>query len=104
MPANLTVISRRWVDAAACRTADPALFHAPDADMPEAEADRWARENAALAVCETCPVRVACLAHAEAVRDAWAVRGGTTPAMRGWRVNGQPIGPGPYHRTVRTAA
>lgn len=102
MTANVTALHRRWVDAAACRDVDPGLFHAPDG---ETEPARWIRETAALAVCDICPVRTACLAAADAVRDAWAVRGGTTPAMRGYRPNGQPIGTRrPHRRTVRTAA
>ncbi|GAA4978140.1 hypothetical protein GCM10023205_52590 [Yinghuangia aomiensis] len=101
MLATVPTTPRGWRALSACADADPDLFHAPD---DEREPARWLRETAALTVCAACPVRAACLAAAEAERDQYGVRGGTTPAMRGWRANGEPIRDGrPYYRTVRTA-
>ena len=73
---------RDWRAEGACRTEDPALFFAPDADHPEPDDARDAREAAAKAVCARCPVIDACAAHALAVREPYGVWGGMTEDER----------------------
>src|SRR5215207_1881094 len=71
----------RWLDLAACRgtvtSADEDIFFAPDLD--EVGGNRGAatrvaatRERQALAVCDRCPVQVACLAYAEPLANSTA--------------------------------
>ena len=55
---------------AACRTADPEIFHAPD------------RAEAAKGYCRSCAVTTACLAWALEINDTHAVLGGTTAGER----------------------
>jgi WhiB family redox-sensing transcriptional regulator len=62
-----------WQDQAACRFADPALFHGPD---EEDERSRIRRERNAKAICAGCPVRAECLALADNRRDAHGIWGG----------------------------
>lgn len=57
---------------AACRGYDPNLFFTEDAR----------REAVALAVCERCPVRVACLDHALRVGEEHGTYGGVTERKR----------------------
>jgi len=52
---------------------DPELFFGPDDETPAARAARVAE---ARAVCEDCPVRLACLAYALRTRQAHGVWGG----------------------------
>jgi WhiB family redox-sensing transcriptional regulator len=59
---------------AACGPEDLDLFHPEPGDQ--------AAEQAAKAVCATCPVREACLDMALATGDQHAILGGTTPAER----------------------
>ena len=47
-----------WHKKAACRGADPRLFHGPDG---EGQIERAAREARAKAFCDRCPVRLDCL-------------------------------------------
>jgi len=84
MNATVTPITRDWHWSAACRTADPDLFHAPDSDTPEPEQARITRESAALAVCKPCPARIACLNDALALRPSRdrGVAGGLTEDER----------------------
>ena len=63
-----------WRDAAACRTADTALFFAPRGATAS-----W---RAALAICETCPVRQRCLDYALDNRIRHGVWGGLTANSR----------------------
>ena len=62
-----------WRKRAACRGIDVEIF------FPERED---ADVEAAKAVCETCPVREACLEHALAHREREGVWGGTTERER----------------------
>ena len=75
----------RWMDLAACRgavtSANEDIFFAPDLDEMggnRGAATRLAatRELQALAVCDRCPVRVACLAYAVTSRQQHGVWGG----------------------------
>ncbi|MGZ8751151.1 MAG: WhiB family transcriptional regulator [Pseudonocardia sp.] len=68
-----------WQDRAACRDVPLGLFFGPDG---EPAAQRRSREEAALRVCATCPVRQACLAHALVVPEVYGVWGGTTESDR----------------------
>jgi hypothetical protein len=64
----------------ACRPADAAVFTGPDLFEEEPDADRLARENAAKAVCVSCPARLECLAYALAIRPREGVWAGYTAA------------------------
>jgi hypothetical protein len=77
----------RWMDLAACRdtvnSADEDIFFAPDLDElggNRRAATRLAatRQWQALAVCDRCPVQVACLAYAVTTRQQHGVWGGKT--------------------------
>lgn len=65
---------------AACRGLDSEMFFPRGDDW--VTGDNPARALAAKAVCAVCPVRAECLADPVTANDAWAVRGGTTPAER----------------------
>jgi WhiB family redox-sensing transcriptional regulator len=62
-----------WRKRAACRGIDVEIF------FPETEDEDV---DAAKAVCETCPVREACLEHALAHREREGIWGGTTERER----------------------
>lgn len=62
---------------AACRAADPALFFP---EGRETETMKEAREEAAVAVCATCPVIEQCRSHG--MDEVWGVWGGLTEADR----------------------
>jgi WhiB family redox-sensing transcriptional regulator len=62
-----------------CRGRDSAQFFHPDG---ERGASRGRREAAAKSVCQTCPVRAQCAAHALATREPYGVWGGFTEAER----------------------
>jgi WhiB family redox-sensing transcriptional regulator len=51
-------MSGDWRDAAACRSADPALFFGPEGESPAATVVREAEANT---YCAVCPVRSECL-------------------------------------------
>ncbi|MEV0146330.1 MULTISPECIES: WhiB family transcriptional regulator [unclassified Nonomuraea] len=55
-----------------------AAFTGPDAFEEESQADRLAREEAAMKVCAGCPARSACLDYALAVRPREGVWAGHT--------------------------
>lgn len=61
-----------WIEQAACRSAEIELFYSLD------EED----QREALAYCEVCPVRAACLDHAMTTREAFGVWGGTSETER----------------------
>lgn len=67
---------RNWRAHAACRGMETELF------FPVSEVAGSARVRRAKAVCESCPVRDACLAEALAARDVHGVRGGMTGPER----------------------
>ncbi len=62
-----------WQLVGACRDADPTLFFHPEGERGPA---RRNRDNAAKAICETCPVMQQCREHALAVREPYGVWGG----------------------------
>lgn len=69
-----------WQLAALCRGADPDVFFHPEAERGPR---RTAREDAAKAVCNECPVRQMCLQHALDVREPYGVWGGLSEDERG---------------------
>lgn len=62
----------RWMDDAACRAADPDVFFPGTGESPDA----------AVQVCNRCPVQAACLDYAIAEGLTEGVFGGTTPKQR----------------------
>jgi hypothetical protein len=64
-----------WMAAAACRTASPNLFFPQRGDPQHATA-------AAKAVCDTCPVRDACLDYALATSQKHGIWGGMSERQR----------------------
>jgi WhiB family redox-sensing transcriptional regulator len=69
-----------WQRDAACRGERGSAFYPPVRFEPKRE--RLAREQAAKAICRTCPVRAACLAHALRVDERHGIWGGMTDAER----------------------
>lgn len=68
-----------WQAQGACRRVHPEIFFHPD---NERGSKRRTRDNAAKAVCATCPVLDACREHALAVREPFGVWGGLTESER----------------------
>ena len=68
-----------WHEDAACAGESSLLFYGRDT---ETAVERHARERAALAVCERCPVRSPCREHATNLPEPYGVWGGTTEAHR----------------------
>ncbi|MDF9874815.1 WhiB family transcriptional regulator [Cellulosimicrobium cellulans] len=69
-----------WRTRAVCDDTMTVLFYPPEAIR--SEAGRGELEAAAVAVCQPCPVRAACLEYAVANREAHGVWGGTTETER----------------------
>jgi WhiB family transcriptional regulator, redox-sensing transcriptional regulator len=78
-PAAVPGEPQLWWESGACRGADPVLFFPPDQDRAR---ERMEREQAAIALCRSCPVRRVCLKHALAVPERFGVWGGTTEIER----------------------
>jgi len=68
-----------WQRLGSCRGRDSAQFFHPDG---ERGASRGRREAAAKSVCQSCPVRAECAAHALAAREPYGVWGGFTETER----------------------
>jgi WhiB family transcriptional regulator, redox-sensing transcriptional regulator len=68
-----------WQRLGTCRGRDSAQFFHPDG---ERGASRGRREAAAKSVCQACPVRAQCAAHALTTREPYGVWGGFTEAER----------------------
>ena len=68
-----------WQRYGACRGRDSGQFFHPDG---ERGSSRIRRELAAKSICQTCPVRAECAAHALAAREPYGVWGGFTEAER----------------------
>ena len=85
-PANqATPSDLGWAAQALCANTDRGLFFI-DGRGRGAQA-HIAR---ALALCTRCPVRQACLDHAQRTPERFGVWGGTTARQRGWDPIGQP--------------
>lgn len=61
-----------WVDRAACRGMDPAVF------FPSTEEET----DLALDICRSCPVRAECLEYALASKERFGIWGGATERER----------------------
>ena len=70
----------RWQDRAACKGMDPQIFFGPE--YAETVKEKRDREDAAKAVCTTCPVREECLEYALDAREAYGIWGGLTELER----------------------
>lgn len=68
-----------WQYEGACRSLPTEMFFHPDGERGPR---RKARENAAKAVCATCPVIAACRAHALAAQEPYGIWGGLTEEER----------------------
>lgn len=62
-----------WQLQAACRSVDPAGFFHPPGERRGARARRI---EAAKAICQDCPARIACLDHALRTREPYGIWGG----------------------------
>lgn len=80
-PRNLTQSAETWQANAACRGADPALFHSPPNERGIAV---QRREAAAKAICATCPVIIECTDYCDRAVDEHGIYAGITPRERGW--------------------
>jgi WhiB family redox-sensing transcriptional regulator len=76
----LPTIENDWEGRAACRGRDPVLFFGPNRFEPKRE--RLAREEAARAVCRSCPVMVPCREYAVSSGEAFGVWGGLAETDR----------------------
>lgn len=70
----------RWQDKAACKGMDPVLFFGPE--YAETVKEKRDREEAAKAVCGTCPVNKECLEHALEAKEPYGIWGGLTETER----------------------
>ncbi|HEX2179955.1 MAG TPA: WhiB family transcriptional regulator [Actinomycetota bacterium] len=70
----------RWQDRAACKGMDPTIFFGPE--HTEVVKEKRDREEAAKAVCRTCPVNQECLEHALDSKEAYGIWGGLTELER----------------------
>lgn len=68
-----------WQYQGACRAADPETFFHPEG---ERGGTRRRRDQAAIAICATCPVVRECRAHALAVQEPYGVWGGLSEDAR----------------------
>ncbi len=71
--------SYEWQHLGACRSVDPETFFSPEAERGPR---RRARETAAKALCDGCPVVAQCLRHALDVREPYGVWGGLNATER----------------------
>ncbi len=69
-----------WRGSAQCRTENAVHFFAPSHFERKQEKD--ARESQARALCQACPVRVACLEHSLAVQEPHGIWGGLNELER----------------------
>ena len=68
-----------WQFQGACRGRDPEMFFHPDGERGPR---RRARENAAKAICATCPVLAQCREHALRVQEPFGIWGGLSEEDR----------------------
>lgn len=69
-----------WRAHARCRGMDTEVFYRPDGVSRPV---RVAREQAAKAICASCPVKASCLEWAVATAEPAGIWGGLTPEERG---------------------
>jgi WhiB family redox-sensing transcriptional regulator len=79
-----------WQYQGACRDLDPEAFFHPDGERGPR---RRNRENAAKAVCASCPVIAACRAHALAVQEPYGIWGGLSEDDRATILERQGVTP-----------
>lgn len=89
-----------WQYKGACRDLDPEMFFHPDGERGPR---RRNRENAAKAVCATCPVIAACRAHALAVQEPYGIWGGLSEDDRAVILERQGVTPLTIPAAVSTA-
>ena len=77
----------RWQDVSACKGMDPTIFFGPE--HPETVKEKRDREEAAKAVCDTCPVKQECLEYALEAREGYGIWGGLTELERKARQHGR---------------
>jgi len=70
----VTITDISWRQKGACQGLDPSVFFPDEGDDEQV--------GIAVAVCDTCDVRIACLEHALASREKEGVWGGTTERER----------------------
>lgn len=81
------VVTRDWMESAACIGEDPEYFeYEPGRD--EEAADAEARYLLAKEVCSRCPVKSECLQTAEYSDRSWTTRGGLMPLELRRRLKG----------------
>ena len=80
-----------WQLHGACRGGDSDLFFHP---YGEREPSRSRREQAALAICRSCPVMQSCRSYALAAREPYGVWGGLTETDRADLLAGRHAGLG----------
>ena len=78
-----------WVADAACGGLPTPMFFPPEKERPRGRNARRRREAhdraayaAGKAVCDRCPVRAECAAHAVAADEKWGLWGGLRPDQR----------------------
>jgi WhiB family transcriptional regulator, redox-sensing transcriptional regulator len=72
--------AQNWLEQAACRGEDGALFYPPNSG--ESRAERQMRENMAKSICQTCQVKPACLSHAVTNDERYGIWGGLNDLER----------------------
>jgi WhiB family redox-sensing transcriptional regulator len=77
-----------WQLRAACRTLPSEVFFHPDNERGPARAER---DDAAKAVCASCPVREPCRAHALEVKEPYGVWGGLSEDDRDHLYSGRRV-------------
>ena len=71
----------KWREQAACLNLPTEIFYYDDSERGK---DKECRERTAIAICRKCPVQKICLSEAVENKDAFGIRGGTTPEQRGY--------------------
>ena len=86
LPVMRATEDRPWQRAAACRGRDrSATFYPPG--RHETREERAEREIQAKTICQGCPVRMACLDYALAIREPFGIWGGLTEHERRARLD-----------------
>lgn len=72
--------AQNWLEQAACRGEDAAIFYPPNSG--ESRAERQMREHMAKSICQTCEVKPACLSHAVTNDERYGIWGGLNDLER----------------------